>query len=130
MSRGAAAAIDAAVVASIIGATYLGLLALRFAINLRPDWSWLSALLTTTAFVSLAVVYLFVCWAISGRTAGCMIMGLRVVGSRGQAVRPATALLRALLCVFFAIGLAWCAIDSRRRSVADVVLRTRVVYSR
>ena len=45
-------------------------------------------------------------------------------------MRPVTALLRAFLCVFFAVGLAWVAVHPERRSVADMVLRTRVVYSR
>ncbi|MFW0791364.1 RDD family protein [Gordonia sp. CPCC 205333] len=130
VSRGAAAGIDVAIVATLMGACYLGLLLVRLAINFTPHWSWVSAILTTTGFLALSVVYLFACWAISGRTAGSAIMGLRVVGVRGQHLRPTQALLRSLICVGFAVGLGWCAVDSRRRSVADILARTRVVYSR
>ena len=57
-------------------------------------------------------------------------MGLRVVDSTGGRVRPLVAVLRAVLCTVFAIGLVWVVVDRRRRSVADILLRTRVVYSR
>ncbi|GAB18969.1 hypothetical protein GOEFS_071_00130 [Gordonia effusa NBRC 100432] len=130
VSRGAAAGIDVAIVATLMGACYLGLLLVRLAINFTPHWSWMSAILTTTGFLALSVLYLFVCWAISGRTAGCAVMGLRVIGLRGQQLRPAQALIRSVVCVGFAIGLTWCAVDSRRRSVADILARTKVVYSR
>lgn len=130
VSRGAAAAIDIAIVATLLGGAYVGLVLVRLAVNLAPDWTWLSAILTTSGFFALSTGYLFACWAISGRTAGCAVMGLRVVGTKGQHLRPVQALLRSVVCVFFAIGLAWCAVDSRRRSLADILLRTRVVYSR
>jgi hypothetical protein len=39
-----------------------------------------------------------------------------------------TALLRAAFCVFFPIGLLWCAGSRANRSVQDVVLRSSVVY--
>lgn len=57
-------------------------------------------------------------------------MGIRVVNRKGNRLRPTIAVLRSVICVFFAIGLLWVGVDSRRRSVADVLLRTRVVYSR
>jgi uncharacterized RDD family membrane protein YckC len=39
-------------------------------------------------------------------------------------------LLRAIGCVLFPIGLLWVVIDRQRRSLQDIVFRTRVVYSR
>jgi uncharacterized RDD family membrane protein YckC len=39
-------------------------------------------------------------------------------------------LLRAIGCVLFPIGLLWVVIDRQRRSLLDIVFRTRVVYSR
>jgi uncharacterized RDD family membrane protein YckC len=38
--------------------------------------------------------------------------------------------LRAVACVLFPVGLAWVAVDRRRRSVQDIVLGTRVIYVR
>jgi uncharacterized RDD family membrane protein YckC len=66
----------------------------------------------------------------TGSTAGAVTMGLRVVGRRSQHVRPIVGLLRAIACVVFPVGLLWVVIDPRRRSLQDIVFRTRVVYSR
>ena len=38
--------------------------------------------------------------------------------------------LRAIGCVVFPIGLLWVVIDRERRSLQDIVFRTRVLYSR
>jgi uncharacterized RDD family membrane protein YckC len=79
------------------------------------------------AAVASTVGYLSAAWAISGRTCGALLMGLRVVGPGGR-LRPAVALLRAVLCVLFPVGLLWCAVNARNRSLQDIVLRTSVVY--
>ena len=68
--------------------------------------------------------------AVSGSTAGAVTMGLRVVGRRSERVRLPVGLLRAIGCVLFPIGLLWVVVDSQRRSLQDIVFRTRVVYSR
>jgi hypothetical protein len=44
--------------------------------------------------------------------------------------RLPVGLLRAIGCVVFPIGLLWAVIDRRRRSLQDIVFRTRVIYSR
>ena len=67
-------------------------------------------------------------FATSGRTVGARVMGLRVVGRRGTRVRWAPALLRAVFCAAFPIGLFWCAVSRESRSVQDVVLRTSVIH--
>ena len=57
-------------------------------------------------------------------------MGLRVIGRRSGRVAPAVALLRAITYVLFPVGLLWVAVDRNRRSLQDIVFRTRVVYNR
>ena len=57
-------------------------------------------------------------------------MGLRVTGRRGGRVPPLIALIRAVACVLFPVGLLWVAVDARRRSLQDVVLGSRVVYAK
>jgi uncharacterized RDD family membrane protein YckC len=37
-------------------------------------------------------------------------------------------LLRAICCVLFPIGLLWVVVDRQRRSLQDIVFRTRVIY--
>jgi uncharacterized RDD family membrane protein YckC len=56
-------------------------------------------------------------------------MGLEVVNRRGARLGPVRALLRAVFYTSFPVGLLWVAVDSRRRSAQDIVLRTRVIYA-
>ncbi|MFW0785332.1 RDD family protein [Gordonia sp. CPCC 206044] len=131
VSRGIGAFCDLLVVLIVLSGAYLGYAMARLLFSVR-DFSFPepNAVFTATGFIVVSVAYLALCWAVSGRTLGSVAMGLRVVNRKGRRLRPVVALLRALLCVFFAIGLAWVIIDRRRRSIADIVLRTRVVYSR
>jgi hypothetical protein len=43
-------------------------------------------------------------------------------------MRPLSALLRAILCVIFPIGLLWSVVSDSSRSLQDVLLRTSVIY--
>ena len=90
----------------------------------------LNYVFSTLVTFAVAVLYLTACWTVSGCTAGAVAMGLRVVGRRGGRVHPLAALMRAIGCVVFPIGLLWVVVDKRRRSLHDIVFRTRVVYSR
>jgi uncharacterized RDD family membrane protein YckC len=76
----------------------------------------------------LSICYLTVCWATAERTYGDHVLGLRVVSFRGHRMRWAGAALRAVLCVLFPIGVLWCAVNSRNRSVQDIIVRSSVVY--
>jgi uncharacterized RDD family membrane protein YckC len=131
VSRATAAVIDLVVVLLLIGLLWVGLLLTRLALNPSsfrlPD---VSVLFSTTATFAISVLYLAGCWAVSGCTVGAVVMGLRVVGRRGDRMPVPFALLRAAACVVFPIGLAWVAVDRDRRSVQDVVFRSRVVYVR
>ena len=71
---------------------------------------------STIGFFLTATVYLAGCWAVSGRTVGAVIMGIRVVDRGEGRLKSVVAVLRALACVVFPIGLAWAAIDRQRRS--------------
>lgn len=131
VSRGVGAVIDLIVVLVIMSAIYLGVVMARLLYNVH-DFSMPSTngFFTVGAVIVVSIVYLASCWAVSGRTLGSVVMGIRVVNRKGNRLRPTVAVLRSVICVFFAIGLLWVGVDSRRRSVADVLLRTRVVYSR
>ncbi|MGW0038207.1 RDD family protein [Gordonia sp. NPDC003376] len=132
VSRSIAGFIDLLVVVTIMMVFYVGALLTRLIIQVHafslPDVNYF---FTVGGFIGISVVYLTGCWAVSGRTLGDVVMGLRLVSRKGRSrVRLPVALVRALLCVFFSVGLLWVAVDRRRRSVADLVVRTRVVYSR
>ncbi|NUR08506.1 MAG: RDD family protein [Nocardioidaceae bacterium] len=129
VSRSVAAVIDGGVVGGALLAAYLGVSAALFAINPRgftfPQSLGLFSLAVAWA---LAVVYLTIGWWIAGRTYGCAVMGLRVVGRGDRNIRFLPALVRAGLSTFFPIGLAWCAVDRKARAVHDLVTRSHVIY--
>ncbi|MDL9945875.1 RDD family protein [Gordonia sp. ABSL11-1] len=131
VSRGIAAFIDLLTVAALLGGAYIGLAIAMLVVNAAQfEFPKAGPLFTATGLIAASITYNTLCWAISGRTLGCVVMGLRVRGRRRDRMRPTVALLRAVFYTFFPVGLAWAAVDLRRRSVQDVVLGTRVVYSR
>ena len=131
ITRGLAAVIDLLVVLLIMSALYGGLVLVRLVYSPAAfSLPSLNAVFSTVVTFVVAVVYLTGCWTVSGSTAGAMAMGLRVIGRRSQRVRLPVGLLRAIGCVVFPIGLLWVVVDKRRRSLHDIVFRTRVLYSR
>jgi uncharacterized RDD family membrane protein YckC len=129
VSRLLANTVDFGVVAGIVAGGYAAVAALRFLWNSRtftfpaPGFG-----LLVVAGSVVMVLYLTACWTASGRTYGDHLLGLRVVGRCGRRLRPVPALLRAVLCVVFPIGLFWLVISRDNRSVQDVLLRSSVVY--
>ena len=129
VTRFVANTVDALAVGVGLVVGYLGFNGFRFLVNPRGfQFTGSSVILSVTAALVVFVVYLTAAWATTGRTYGDHLMGLRVVDRRGQRVRPATALLRAVTCIVFPIGLLWCAGSRSRRSLQDMLLRTSVIY--
>jgi len=130
VSRLLASAIDLVAVAGIVGAGYLAVSTVMFLWDPSRfhfpalDRTWLLA-----AGGAVLFCYLSAAWATTGRTPGDFLLGLRVVNYRGERLRVAGAVLRAALCVVFPIGILWVAVSRANRSVADVVLRTSVIYA-
>ena len=129
VTRVAAAAIDAALVALVLLGAYLGYAGLRFLLDPRhftfPDASLFRSLVVGAVVMAL---YLTVAWAMTGRTYGNVLMGLRVTGVLGGDVGWVRAALRAAFYVLLPIGLFWVVVDRRQRSIQDRVLATAVVY--
>jgi uncharacterized RDD family membrane protein YckC len=129
VTRLVAAVLDALVVVALLLSGYGLAAGLAFMVDpLRFSFPRLSWVLNLTAALALTVVYLAAGWSIGGRTCGMSIMGLRLVGPRHRRLRLAGALLRALACVLFPLGLLWSAVNAGNRSVQDVLLRTEVIY--
>ena len=121
--------VDALSVSVALLAAYAGFNALLFLISPRNfEFATASLLLSVTTALLALIIYMTAAWSITGRTYGDHVMGLRVVGRRGDRVWPPTALVRAALCVGFPIGLLWCGVSASRRSVQDLVVRTSVIY--
>lgn len=129
VTRGVAAGIDGAVVAVLLLAGYAAYAVLLFLLDPRkftfPDVSLVFSMATGFAVL---VVYLGLAWRISGRSYGCLVMGLRVVSFRGTRMTLPGALLRAAFCAAVPIGLLWVVLSRENRSLQDLVLRTSVVY--
>ena len=129
ITRVAAAVLDTIVVALVLGVSYACLAGFMFLLNPRSfSFPGTSVIFGLTAAIVVSILYLAGGWALDGRTYGCHVLGLRVVSYRGKRMRPLGALVRAAFCVFFPIGLLWCAASRANRSVQDVVLRSSVVY--
>lgn len=129
VTRTFAGAVDYAIITLAVLGSYAGVAVLWFLFDPRnfssPSWSFLEFVLLGWA---LMFCYLTIAWASTGRTVGASLMGVRVVSVRGDRMRLAGAALRALFCVLFPIGLFWCAINRKNRSVQDMVLRTSVIH--
>jgi uncharacterized RDD family membrane protein YckC len=129
VSRCVATVIDLGVVLVIIGVLYVGLILTRLAVNPSAfQFPAIGVLFSTTVTFSISVLYLAGCWAVSGCTVGAVVMGLRVRGRKSERLPGVVALLRAVACVVFPVGLAWVAVDAQRRSLQDLLFRSRVVY--
>jgi uncharacterized RDD family membrane protein YckC len=119
------------IVTAIVMAALLGA-ALRLVL---PQWTWLStAIPAGIAAVSsfIPLVYFSTLVAVTGRTIGKSVMGIRVVGTKGRRLSVARSILRtvaylvSLLPVF--AGFLWVIFDSDRRGWHDHLAGSRVVY--
>ncbi len=129
VTRSLAAAVDIAVVVAVAVVLDLGAAGVRFAWS-PTDFRWPQPAPwpTAGALLAVAVGYLAAGWAMAGRTYGERLLGLRVLSTRGELLGWVRSVLRAVVCVLWPIGLLWCAVDRRRASVADLVVRSVVVY--
>lgn len=131
VSRSVANVIDLLVVLVVMGVFYVGMILARLAFSPRAfTFPSPSAVFSALGLAAVAVLYLAACWAVSGCTAGAVVMGLRVVGRQSPRLRAPVAVARAIAYVVFPIGFAWVVVDRKRRSVQDIVLGSRVVYTR
>ena len=129
VSRILADAIDLMIAVAIVIIAYLGFSAVLFiARPARFTWPHPSTSLSSSLVALLLVLYLAIGWSETGRTVGKQVMGLRLVNGRGDPPSLWSALLRAVLCVVFPIGLAWSGFDRRNRSLQDLLMRTSVLY--
>jgi uncharacterized RDD family membrane protein YckC len=129
VTRCLAAAVDAGVVALAAGVLYLGLAAVRFMWSARTfEWPRPEAAVSVTATAVLAVAYLTLAWATTGRTYGAAVLGVRVLSAKHAVLGWFRAAVRAVLCVVFPIGLLWSVVSRRRGSLQDLVVRSVVVY--
>jgi uncharacterized RDD family membrane protein YckC len=129
VSRAVADAVDFVVIAGVVASIYLGISALIFMID-PPGFRFprVPSIVIIGACYVVAFLYLGIGWSATGRTVGKQLAGLRAVTAGGERMRPVMAFARALVCVFFPIGLVWCAVSAKNSAVEDVLLKTAVIY--
>ncbi len=136
VSRAVAAIVDVVLVFAVVLLTMAGVWMLSFIVDPMSATSVATAEANRWPAVGTMIVYGYVLnvaywtigWATGGRTVGNLVMGLRVVNFRGERLRWAGALARALFCTVFVPGLVWVVFSGANRSVQDTVLRTSVIY--
>ena len=132
VSRAAAAVLDWL----IIGGLYtLGVAGFSFLLQLFTSASVSgdrSTPLGIAAFAIWAFMYVFVSLAISGRTIGKGLAGLRVVRADGTAPGVRAMFVRTLAfplsILFFGIGLLMIVVQREHRSLHDLIAKSCVVY--
>lgn len=129
VTRVAAMGVDMAVVIVLGSVVYLTVAGAKLVWS-PTTFSWPDIPFWVTLIVefTIAVLYLTGSWAMTGRSYGASLLGLRVLSRHGEIPGWALAFVRAVFCVFFPVGLFWVILSPQRRSVQDVVLRTVVVY--
>ena len=129
VTRTAANAIDFLLAVAVLTGGYIGWCAVLFLVNpTRFSFPAPSFLVLLLCFEIVMFGYFTISWSTTGRTYGDHQLGLRVVSFRGERLRWAGAVVRAVFCLVLPIGLYWAAISSTNRSVQDSVMRTSVIY--
>lgn len=133
-SRLAAYALDAVLVSalySVVTAAVVWILELIVSQNF--DASDLGTAASTTLLTGWSFLYFFVPWAVSGRTPGMLVLGLRVVRRDGSPLDPGHAFLRALTLPLsflpLGLGLIGILVGREHRALHDVLAKTTVVYA-
>ena len=121
------------------GAFTLSLAGITFAIQLvtgtKIDLTQgrFSALFVVVAFVGWEFVYFAYQWALSGKTVGMALLGIRVVTTEGDAISGRQAVIRTVALpmsfLFFGLGFLGILLNKDRHAWHDRLARTVVVYS-
>jgi len=115
--------------AGLISTIIVGSINVMFAANL--EWDWRAGVLGLVAFSIWFFVYFWVGVAVSGRTPGMSVLGIKVVEKEGTPVSPGHAAIRALVMPISAVtvvGVLGIIFDARQRALHDFAAKTAVVY--
>jgi len=115
--------------AGLISTIIVGSINVMFAANLQ--WDWRAGVLGLVAFSIWFFIYFWVGVAVSGRTPGMSVLGIKVVEKEGTPVSPGHAAIRALVMPISAVtvvGVLGIVFDARQRALHDLAAKTAVVY--
>jgi uncharacterized RDD family membrane protein YckC len=133
VSRFLAFVIDAAVSAGLFA---LGLAAASFAVQVVTgnSVSWnRSNIVVAVIFAAWEFFYFGYSWAVSGKTFGMAVLGVRVVRADGAVADPWRGAVRSLAFplsfLFFGLGFLGILVQRERRALHDLIAGTAVVYA-
>ncbi|MGB8222356.1 MAG: RDD family protein [Polyangiales bacterium] len=115
--------------AGLISAVVVG--SINLVLSAELEWDWRAGVLGVLAFSLWSFTYLWLGVAISGRTVGMSVVGIKVVGKEGRPVSPGNAAIRAFLLPFSVItvlGVLGAVFDAKQRTFHDLAAKTAVVY--
>ncbi|OLB79996.1 MAG: RDD family protein [Actinobacteria bacterium 13_2_20CM_2_71_6] len=128
VSRTVAFVVDAAVVGVFaVGTVAVVQLVVSVIGAERRDLARAAVPVFLAAVPAMLASYNFLFWALTGRTPGMALLGLRVTSTAGRRVRWIPALVRAVVLAYFPIGSVWCVVDRRRQAVHDKLAGTVVI---
>ena len=129
ISRLLAAGVDFVVVGVLLFAILVAFAAVRYLFDGTFEMPHFRAAFSAVAYPIVAILYLTVGWAATGRSVGKEMLGLRVVRDSGEPLGVVRAATRAVICVTFAfVSLFWVLFSKRNAAVHDLVVRTSVVH--
>jgi uncharacterized RDD family membrane protein YckC len=133
VSRFAAYSVDVVVNTAVF---VLGLAAISWGVRIVTghDVSWnRSNVVVAIIFVGWQFLYFAYCWAVSGRTPGMALLGIRVVRADGTILPPKQGVLRALVFplsfLLFGLGFLGILVQHEHRALHDLIAGSAVVYS-
>lgn len=133
VSRSAAYAVDLTLSSAVFS---LGLAAISYGVHIvtghEVSWNRSNAVVAGL-FVGWQFVYFGYSWAVSGRTPGMALLGIRVVRADGTALAPSRAIVRVLVfpLSFLLCGLGFLGILVQRehRALHDLIAGSAVIYA-
>jgi uncharacterized RDD family membrane protein YckC len=133
VSRFTAYVVDLAVSTAVFTLAVAGIdFAVRIVTGHSVSWNR-SNIVVAIVFVAWQFVYFGYSWAMSGRTAGMALLGIRVVQADGTELRPRRGVVRALVfpLSFLLCGLGFLGILVQRehRALHDLIAGTAVIYA-
>jgi uncharacterized RDD family membrane protein YckC len=133
VSRFAAYAIDLAVSSGVFS---LALAAISYGalVVTGHSVSWnRSTPVVAVIFVAWQFLYFGYSWAVSGRTFGMAVLGIRVVGAAGTVLEPRRGVVRALVFplsfLLFGLGFLGILVQREHRALHDLIAGTAVIYA-
>jgi uncharacterized RDD family membrane protein YckC len=133
VSRFLAYAIDLAVSTGVFTLALAGVsYAVQIVTGKHVSWNR-QDIAVTVLFVAWEFFYFGYSWAMSGRTLGMAVLGVRVVRADGQAIDPWHGVLRALVFplsfLLFGLGFLGILVQREHRALHDLIAGTAVIYA-